>query len=253
MKPKASVTKTEVLVALTCPVFLLANLGTIGNGGRRRAKEAVCVCNLKRWADIWKSYTDDHEGYFAHRSSQGGERDSMIDWQYTTRAYYKDSKLLFCPEATRTCQDGAYNPFMAWLAYTEDVPYRGSYCVNLWISNEQGDGRLSTGAEEFWRTPHVGGAERVPVLADGQYRDADPKQVDQPPAYEEDIWTPGTHEMQRFCISRHNGAVNVLFLDFSVRKIGLKHLWRQPWHRTFDMSGPLPEWPQWMQNFKEPQ
>jgi prepilin-type processing-associated H-X9-DG protein len=252
MRNKCCFTERDIVVALGCGLFLLMTLGSIGDGGRRRAKEAVCVCNLKRWGDIWKSYTDDHDGYFAHRSSQGGERDSMIDWQHTGQAYYKDPKLLFCPEATRTWWDGARNPFMAWLAYTEDVPYRGSYCVNLWISNEQGDGKLSTGAEEFWRTPHVAGAESVPVLADGQYRDADPVLEDQPPRYEQDVWTPAAHEMQRFCISRHNGAVNILFLDFSVRKVGLKHLWRQPWHRTFDLTGPLPVWPAWMANFKAP-
>ncbi|MBN2181987.1 MAG: hypothetical protein JW715_08730, partial [Sedimentisphaerales bacterium] len=62
-----------------------------------------------------------------------------------------------------------------------------------------------------------------------------------------------------FCINRHNGFVNGLFLDWSVRKIGLKELWTLKWSDDFDTAGPFtttggvqPEdWPEWMQGFKD--
>jgi len=65
--------------------------------------------------------------------------------------------------------------------------------------------------------------------------------------------------MEPFCINRHNGHVNGLFLDWSVRKIGLKELWTLEWSRQFDTAGPFtraggvqPEaWPKWMRNFKD--
>jgi hypothetical protein len=52
-----------------------------------------------------------------------------------------------------------------------------------------------------------------------------------------------------------NGA----FMDFSVRRIGLKELWTLKWHRKFDTAGEwtkaggvLPEdWPEWMWNFTD--
>jgi prepilin-type processing-associated H-X9-DG protein len=44
--------------------------------------------------------------------------------------------------------------------------------------------------------------------------------------------------MDRYVINRHSGAINGLFLDWSVRKIGLKELWTLKWHRTFDINGP---------------
>jgi prepilin-type processing-associated H-X9-DG protein len=61
------------------------------------------------------------------------------------------------------------------------------------------------------------------------------------------------------CINRHDGFVNGLFLDWSVRKVGLKELWTLKWHRDFDTAGPWtkaggvkPEdWPQWMRRFKD--
>jgi prepilin-type processing-associated H-X9-DG protein len=62
-----------------------------------------------------------------------------------------------------------------------------------------------------------------------------------------------------FCINRHDGCVNALFLDWSVRKVGLKELWTLKWHREYDTRGPWtkaggvrPEqWPPWMRKFKD--
>ncbi len=51
----------------------------------------------------------------------------------------------------------------------------------------------------------------------------------------------------------------MLFMDWSVRKVGLKELWTVKWHREFDTDGPWtraggvePEdWPAWMRTFKD--
>jgi len=61
------------------------------------------------------------------------------------------------------------------------------------------------------------------------------------------------------CINRHNGTLNALFLDWSVRPIGLKELWTLKWNLAFDTAGPWtkaggvkPEqWPQWMRGLKD--
>jgi prepilin-type processing-associated H-X9-DG protein len=61
------------------------------------------------------------------------------------------------------------------------------------------------------------------------------------------------------CINRHDGYVNGLFLDWSVRKVGLKELWTLKWHREYNTGGPWtkaggvgPEdWPAWMRSFKD--
>jgi hypothetical protein len=62
-----------------------------------------------------------------------------------------------------------------------------------------------------------------------------------------------------FCINRHYGHINELFLDLSVSKVGLKELWKLKWHEDFDTNGPWtiagcvkPEdWPEWMRGFKD--
>jgi prepilin-type processing-associated H-X9-DG protein len=65
--------------------------------------------------------------------------------------------------------------------------------------------------------------------------------------------------MADFCINRHDGYINSLFLDWSVRRVGLKELWTLKWHNRFDTAGGWtraggvkPEdWPEWMRNFKD--
>jgi prepilin-type processing-associated H-X9-DG protein len=61
------------------------------------------------------------------------------------------------------------------------------------------------------------------------------------------------------CIDRHSGGVNVLLMDWSVRKAGIKELWTFKWSRKFDTAGKWtraggvrPEdWPKWMRGFKD--
>jgi prepilin-type processing-associated H-X9-DG protein len=245
MKSKIGLTRKDVFVAFCCTIFLLATLGAVGSRGRRRAKEAVCLSNLKRWGVIFHTFANDNAGYFVDRAGTMG-------WVEILAPYYGNPGMLLCPEARRTYAEGGRNPFMAWRGYDEPWEPRGSYCINLWIADNHGSGKVGSGQQEFWRTPYVAGAKRVPVLGDGQHGAADPVATDVPLPLETDIWTPNANEMQRFCVGRHNGT-NVLFLDWSVRKISLKSLWRQKWHRTFDLEAPLPVWPAWMTNFKDPQ
>ncbi|MHC4889363.1 MAG: hypothetical protein ACYTEO_07880, partial [Planctomycetota bacterium] len=75
--------------------------------------------------------------------------------------------------------------------------------------------------------------------------------------HESDLIDPYT--MGSFNINRHDGYINGLFMDWSVRKIGLKELWTLKWHRKFDTAGPWTtaggvrpsDWPEWMKNFKD--
>ncbi len=57
--------------------------------------------------------------------------------------------------------------------------------------------------------------------------------------------------MDIFCMNRHEDYINGIFMDFSVRKIGLKELWKLKWHRNFDTNAPTPEWPNWMKKLKD--
>ena len=181
----------------------------------------------------------------------------MGGWPGAVHSYYDKQKLLFCPAAVKPVVEGAIYPFAAWSDYDDGRRVVASYCANFWVSNESYDG------EKFWRTPHVVGAAYVPLLLDGNWKDTEPEPDDQPWATREEMvafgWEPGDNEMKRVCIDRHGAYVNACFLDFSVRRIGLKQLWRTRWSRQWDMQAPLPnptwpggKWPEWMANMKEP-
>ncbi|NLH43970.1 MAG: hypothetical protein GX448_19195 [Planctomycetes bacterium] len=68
--------------------------------------------------------------------------------------------------------------------------------------------------------------------------------------------TPG---LPRYAMDRHGGGINMLFMDWSVRKVGIKELWTLKWTKEFDRAGPWtkaggvqPEnWPQWMRRFRD--
>jgi len=78
-----------------------------------------------------------------------------------------------------------------------------------------------------------------------------------PPKDDDTLPLQGT--MAPFCLNRHNGHVNCLFLDWSVRKVGIKELWTLKWHENFNTTGPwtkaggatTDKWPPWMRGFKD--
>jgi len=206
--------------------------------------------------DSFQAFTNDNDGYFAERS--GDEPPSMYEWPVTFESYYKNPRMLLCPEATKSWDEGGRNPFMAWWYDGDETGMAvSSYCINLWTSNETGSGKVGGNRQLFWRTPHVKDASCAPILLDGQWKDADPTPWDEPPEHEGAWWTPNEHEMRRPCVNRHNGGVNGLFLDFSARKVGLKELWEIWWYRGWPedrAAAGVPDWATeapWMQNFKD--
>jgi hypothetical protein len=55
-------------------------------------------------------------------------------------------------------------------------------------------------------------------------------------------------EINRVCINKHEGGINVLYLDMSVRKTTLKQLWDIEWNKYWrDNDIPEPEWPNWIE------
>jgi hypothetical protein len=60
-------------------------------------------------------------------------------------------------------------------------------------------------------------------------------------------------------VDRHNGGIQGIFVDYSVRWLGLKELYTLKWNRQFDVSGRYTtaggmsrdSWPEWMKKFKD--
>jgi len=130
----------------------------------------------------------------------------------------------------------------------------GSYAVNEWIANPDAGARVITirGYSEgnFWRGMSAKGAADVPMYLDCRWEDTAPMSPADPPPLLPDLPAlTAQGAMDYVCINRHSGSINVAFLDSSVRKVGLKGLWKLKWHRTYKTDALPPVWPAWMKNF----
>ena len=253
VKHKVAFTKKDIVVLLACMVFVLASLGAVGATGRGRAKEAVCVTHLMNLGRIWQLFVNDNHSHFPSRG--GGDVWGEVTmgawpyvlWQYDPRV---SPNLMLCPAAVKTVISGGVYPFAAWYMVDDGVTVCGSYTANYWLAYQGEDDT------KFWGTTNTRYASSVPVLADGSWKDTEPEPTDEPWATREQMvawgWEPNRNEMKRVCIDRHGPAVNMVFLDFSVRRVGLKELWLLKWHREWPEGREhLPVWPEWMENFKD--
>jgi prepilin-type processing-associated H-X9-DG protein len=268
MNPRAQyLGKWELGVLILCGVFVLLTVGAAGETGRKRAKEVVCQANLHQWHDIFQDYIDPNGRFISGDKGTPGYwwvkylSDEHKDWKRT--------KIWFCPEAEKPFVDehgriGPSNPvFRAWGIYTgsglDPSGVSGSYGLNgyvipiVGVSYESG-----VPAKDGWRDLlHVPHGDTVPMFIDALRYDLWPRPADPPAEYEFALWSG--NEMARCCINRHIGAVNCLFVDGSVRKVGLKEVWTLKWHRSFNTAGPWTkaggvqpsDWPEWIRPFKE--
>jgi hypothetical protein len=232
MKSQTAFTKKDLVVVLGCIVFLLANIAAISEGGRKRAQAAVCLSNLLKWGQIFQAYTADNDGFFHNR---GFGYSNM--WPYVYKPYYQDPLMRFCPTATnpnlRKGTFGTWNfDIGAWHPDPipgEGQPLTGSYGMNRYIENMK-VGSFGTDPA-YWRRTDVKGGDKAPVLMDCMYVYYWANSIAEPPAYNGDYTTP---EMHWICIDRHLWYNNVVFLDSSARKVGLKELWALRHTRPID-------------------
>jgi len=273
MRKEKAFTLIELLVVIAIVALLMAILLPALQRARKQARAVVCQANLKQWGSVLALYTEDSQGLLPEMGgslwflrgpfiAEGDPNKPRVFQEIRAKG------IACCPMAVRTADDnnapghfsasggtdrieGKYgSTFEAWEIIQPPPRFRGSYGFNHWLF-------LKT---EFDTTVPLGGRRhqpcvnifplrnraRIPVLLDS----TSPNILvisDFPP------WTTDG------CINRHNGYVNGLFLDWSVRKIGLKELWTLKWNMQFDTankwtkSGNMQpdDWPEWMRNFKD--
>jgi prepilin-type N-terminal cleavage/methylation domain-containing protein/prepilin-type processing-associated H-X9-DG protein len=254
MRERKGFTLIELLVVIAIMALLVAILLPALQRARRQTKTVACQANLKQWGVILAAYTDDNGGQFFRGMLDG----SWNDWIEILQPFYgKIGGLTCCPLATKTADKGGEGVFAAWKDPEGDY---GSYGLSAWVCNA--DPGAVFGDELYWRRPNVKRAQDVPVFLDCRgitgwpdHSSIPPDNNGQPPQ-----GITLTEQMKNFCIERHGGGMtNCLFMDWSVRKVGLKELWTLKWHSQFDTAGPWttaggikPEdWPEWMRRFKD--
>ncbi len=279
MRSRRGFTLIELLVVIAIIALLMAILMPALARVKKQAQSVVCQARLREWGLMFKLYTDDYDGYF----NEGWGVGETTLWMNALRLSYKDNwDMLLCPTATRVMASTA--DWGTFKAAQRDVSLPGggsylytfSYGINSWTNYMHGD-RGDRWEEWFWKntqnnTSVVPGTRtttgrpvstnNIPVFGDCTWHDAWPRHIDQPVEHMDafGIGNKGTSgEMNHFSIDRHNGFINMLFMDWSIRNTGLKENWTLKWHRSFNTMGPftraggvLPsDWPRWLRRFKD--
>lgn len=111
----------------------------------------------------------------------------------------------------------------------------------------------------YWTNAYAKNANNVPLVIDSWWLYANCNSDDRPPRRDAVPRVDVSEEANRLCMDRHSNGINSVFMDWSVRKVGLKELWTLKWHRQYDTAGPWTRiggvepgaWPKWMRNFKD--
>ena len=286
MANSAGFTLIELLVVISIITLLAALLLPALHRARSQARAVVCRANLRQWTIILKSYTSGSEGALHNQGFCAmGAPEFWMHW--LGRNAPGTERIRCCPMARKPAsardisqgsREALGGTYRAWGSFRPlasqrvlaDRPYHGSYVFNNWLSEPPTEGMVIGIAlsgprrtvHDFWKNDDTRGAGEVPAFGDGLWWCSWPKDTDTPPPTEGQIdrFPCGCSDSMRYlCISRHNGYVNISFLDGSVRRIGLKQLWTLKWHRNFNTAnhwtragGVEPDqWPEWMRPLKD--
>ncbi len=261
-------TLVELLVVIAVIALLIAILLPTLEQARIRTRAVICQSNLKQWNVIWTMFLDDTGGSFGLSDYHAYPGEKPYWWyDYYIRPEIED--IRFCPMAKEIADPTGQNimnsrggKFLAWGRLgpfgTKEYDMYGSYGLNAWIHVYFGLVSIAPiTCYDCWDTIDVPSPDNVPLWFDCGSLNTH--------LFDDQIGPPSSETMvvtidaQSCIIDRHNGGINCLFMDSSVRKVGLKELWTLKWHRNFDTSGPWTtaggvqptDWPEWMRKFKD--
>ena len=263
-------TLIEMLVVIAILAILAALLVPSLRTARGRALETYCSSNLHQWGVNFELYHQDHDDEFERADWSTLE----YYWPNTLRDYYDEDRILICPVAPTKRPPGFSLPgpprrgstFHAWNMETGGfgplANYLSSYGKNGWAANPRGTWYYGADIiQNAWN--HTYQVERpalVPMLADSAWVHTLPLHSDPPPLFFDHVEPSGFGQNMKFhCMDRHNGAINMLFLDGHARRTGLKEIWTLKWHPTFNTEnrwtragGVSPgDWPKWMKQYED--
>ena len=268
---KKGFTLIELLVVIAIIALLMGILLPALRRVKRQAQAVICRSNLKQWGLVFTLYGQDNGGSFP-QSVVGNGVTAEDAWILGgTLPYYKELDLRMCP-STKTI-DRPPAGYLRGGTFTEWGPFppsidgaewwdsfaTGSYGFNEWCADPP------PGRTTFWGLPSdnairkttTKGAANIPLVLDSVYVDTAVRDTDAAPSNEEharDVYSASWDDnaMKYYCIDRHSGGINGVFVDMHVQPVGIKQLWKLKWHSNFRLGiGPGGGWPSWTDRYKD--
>ncbi len=271
IRNRAAFTLIELLVVIAIIALLAALLLPALQRARRAAAAVVCQSRLRQWGIATAAYLEDNQGHLPRPDNNSyGTADGIwflrgvfastpakkYDPNNTTEGasfHHFDTRLMtLCPIASKvkgstgggtdsssSTAGGTSSSYLAaWKSGTTfsaweltDPPpvFRGSYGYNKYLF-------VGFTAAKFPKLQPVDflslrGRDRIPLMFDCASPSAAPQISG--------VLSPAWLDPNTFLpMARHNGSVNGLFLDGSVRKVHADELWKLKWASDFQWSNP---------------
>ncbi len=250
-------TLIELLVVIAIIALLLSIMLPSLKIVKMQAQSTVCKSNLRQMAMAAQFYTYDYNNKFLPfiediMSPEGKYWFHLLAPYLGDDYYSKDPvtgnagvmKVSFCPSARKVdeslmvkyastkvpCGPGtAKNAWRFWWGG------EGSYGINCWLQPNGNWYIPSSDHDKFFDDNFTNIPPDTPILADSIWVGSWPYAAGRVPddLYFGWFFDGPLYFMGRFCIDRHNMAVNAGFADGHSEKIPLAELWRLRWHKDF--------------------
>ena len=288
----------ELLTVISIISLLMAILLPVLGRARQSARAGVCQSNLRQWGMVYKMYTDEFDGRLPRDYGEFAWYYPISNY-YSNDAkilFCPTAKKAADPYGTDLGPPFG-GTFLAW-GHFEPRDSRpvwdtcGSYGLNQWAYKSEvkkdkdknevdipkirfvskrmviipsmsaaaiEDPNAIPLANPYWDTAYVRNSNNIPLVFDCSWLYARFFEDASPPPKDADSGIGFFGYANPVCMDRHSGGINSVFMDFSVRKVGLKELWTLKWHGRYNTAGPwtraggvrLDRWPKWLRNCKD--
>jgi prepilin-type N-terminal cleavage/methylation domain-containing protein/prepilin-type processing-associated H-X9-DG protein len=247
-------TLIELLVVIAIIALLLSVLVPSLGKAKASAQSVVCLSNLKQCGAVINNYAFDNKSKTQYHweavGVEGAFDAARYMWMYAAESYYEHPKLMICPTAPKVSESRDNGDVThAWSVASWGPPLKNtgkpaisSYSFNDYLGQNGPDQNMtSLRYQGVFGTLVQSNSARIPVMMDGSWYHCFPEQGDMsvrddprvnPDMADKFTATPKTW-FAYVSLPRHQQRTQVVFLDGSAQKIGLRSLWELQWRKNW--------------------